>query len=186
MHVHDALRTRRTIHRYRPDPVPGDVVRRALEAAILAPNHRLTQPWRFVLLGRDSRRPLADRNVALKTAGDGAPLSPEACDRIRGKILDPPGCLVVGCVRSDDPLRWMEDREAVACAVQNVCLSLHGDGVGSKWSSGGITRHADAYAAAGLDPDDVEIVGFVWMGYAAETPAAPARSPLDEVYREAP
>lgn len=186
MHVHDALRTRRTVHAYRTDPVPIDVVRRALEAAILAPNHRLTEPWRFVLLGRAGRAPLADRNVALKAPADGAELSPGARERIRRKILDPPGCLVVGCTRSDDPIRQREDRWAVACAIQNLALSLHADGVASKWSSGAVTRHPDAYRATGLDPDEVEILGFVWIGYAAEVPDAPARSPLETVYREVP
>lgn len=186
MNVHDALRTRRTIHRFRREAVPDGVVRRALEAAVLAPNHRLTEPWRFVMLGRESRRPLADRNVVLKTPTDGPAPTPDAAARVRAKILDPPRCLVVGCRLSDDPIRQREDRQAVACAIQNVFLSLHADGVGSKWSSGAITRHPDAYAAAGFDPAEVEIVGFVWIGYAAEVPDAPARGPLESVYREEP
>lgn len=181
MHLHDALATRRTVHHYREEAVPGEVIRRALEAAILAPNHRMTQPWRFVLLGRAAREPLVARSVDLRS---GPPAPPEVVERIRGKIVGPPHCLVVACLRSDDDFRMGEDRAAVACAIQNLSLSLHADGVASKWSTGAITRDPAAYAAAGLDPDEVEITGFIWIGFAAMVPDAPARTPLDEVFSE--
>lgn len=181
MHVHDALTTRRTVHHYREEAVPDEVIRRAVEAATLAPNHRMTQPWRFVLLGRSAREPLVARSAELRS---GPPAPPEVIDRIRGKIVGPPHCLVVGCIRSDDDFRMGEDRSAVACAIQNLSLSLHADGVASKWSTGAITRDPAAYAAAGLDPTEVEIMGFVWIGFADQVPEAPARKPLAEVFSE--
>lgn len=183
MNLHDALKSRRTIHHYRPDPVPEGVIRRALEAAILAPNHRLTQPWRFVLLGRQSREPLARRSIELRNPS-APPATPEVVARIRSKIVGPPHCLVVACTRTDDDFQMGEDRQAVACAIQNLFLSLHADGVGSKWSTGAITRDPAAYAAAGLDPDEVVIMGFIWIGYADVVPPTPVRRPLDEVFSE--
>lgn len=184
MHVHDALTTRRTVHHYRLDQVPTEVIRRAVAAAILAPNHRMTQPWRFVQLSRSARDPLVDRSVELRSGGDRPPATPEVVERIRGKITGPPHCMVVACLRCDDDFRMGEDRAAVACAIHNLSLSLHADGVASKWSTGAITRDAAAYAAAGLDPDEVEIMGFVWIGYAEVVPEPPARKSIDEVFSE--
>lgn len=184
MTVHDAIRTRRTIHRYRRDPVPLDVVRRAVEGAVLAPNHRLTEPWRFLLLGRQARAPLADFAVRRKTEAADAPPPPEIEARIRAKVLDPPLALLVQCSVSDDPIRQSEDRSAVACALQNLALSLHAEGIGTKWSSGGLVRDPRTLELFALDPAEGRVEGIVWIGYPAEVPEAPARSPLGAVYRE--
>ncbi|MEN9581897.1 MAG: hypothetical protein RJA70_4906, partial [Pseudomonadota bacterium] len=66
MDVLEALLSRRTIHDYLPEPVAPSILRRALEAALAAPNHRMTEPWRFVQVGPEMRRRLADIAVGLK------------------------------------------------------------------------------------------------------------------------
>ncbi|MBK8979042.1 MAG: nitroreductase [Planctomycetes bacterium] len=185
MHVRDALLGRRTVHAYRPDPVPAGAIERALEAAIHAPNHRLTWPWRFVRVGRQTRERLADLVVRLAAKpGEDAP--PEAVARARAKVLNPHELIVVTVRRSGDPLLAREDYASAACAIQNLCLSLWADGIASKWGTGGPSRHPDAYAMFGIDPAVDEIVGFVWVGIGDKIPPRPERPPLAELVRQLP
>ena len=185
MDCHEALRTRRTVHRYREEAVPREVVHEALELAILAPNHRLTNPWRFLLLGRESRAALADLAVALKTR-PGDQLAPDIEARVRGKILRPAWGLLVGCIRSEEGHRMQEDRLAVACAIQNLGLALHARGLGTKWSTGAFTTHPQTYAHLGIEPQEIEIQGMVWIGHPEAVPPQPERTPLEDVLRERP
>merc|ERR1719160_1568952 len=93
-----------------------------------------------------------------------------------------PGWLVVTCVESDTQSAGMDDPAGVAredyaaccCAVQNLCLALHADGVGTKWTTGAVNFDPRFAAAAGL-PDDEYVVGTIWFGEAAAQPDAPTK-----------
>ena len=181
--THDTLLSRRTIHRYTSDPVDQDIIRRALEAAHHAPCHRLTFPWRFLLVGPQGRESIADLGVALKQERTGLP--PEAALAARTKLRAPDRLVVVCQAACSDPFQAKEDYAACACAIQNLTLSLAADGVGSKWSSGAITRHPETYRICGIDPSEFEIIGFIWAGHPKETPSV-NRPPLEAVVREIP
>ena len=90
--------------------------------------------------------------------------------------------MVVTQVRTDDEFRSREDHAACSCAIQNMSLSLTADGVGSKWSTGGLTRDRASYDVLGIDQALEEIIGFIWVGLPAETPAV-KRPTLDSVVR---
>ncbi len=185
MDLYDALHNRRTIHRYTRDPLPEGAVDRALAAAILAPNHRLTYPWRFTRVGRETRKPIAELACRLKAKPD-APCTDELAEKVRAKILNPAELIVVSIVRHDDPAIAREDYAAAACAIQNIHLALAGEGVGSKWSSGKVTCHPETYQHLGIDSEREEIIGFVWAGIAENTPKTPERPPLSEFVRSLP
>ena len=185
MDLLETLLARRTVHAYQAEDLPEGAVDRALHAAIHAPNHRLTFPWRFVRVGRASRERLADLVVRLKSK-PGEDLPPEAIAKARAKILNPAELIVVSIVRHDDPLVAREDYAAAACAIQNIHLALWAEGIGSKWSSGKPTRHAETYEMFGVDPEREEIIGFVWAGIAAKVPPTPERPPLGEFVRSLP
>ncbi len=170
------IRSRRTIHLFEPDPVPDEIVLRALDLARWAPNHRLTEPWRFVLLGPETAGAVADLNAELVAAERGE--SAGAAKRARWRAI--PGWLVVTCRRSDDPVREREDYAACACAVQNLQLYLWSEGVGTKWTTGAVTRTARFYELLGLDPARETVVTMLWYGTPAAVPEV-ARRPLDEV-----
>lgn len=180
--THEVIVSRNTAHFYQDKEVPEEALLRALHAAIRAPNHKLTNPWRFVRMGPESREQITELGVALK-CGDEA--SESRRERVRAKLSGPPVLLVVSQVLDEDAFRRKEDYASVACAIQNLSLSLWAEGVGSKWSTGGVTRHEQVYELAGIDSEHEEIVGFVWVGYPLHTATAP-RKALDEVYREVP
>lgn len=180
MDVLAAIHERRTIHSYRPEALEAGVLERALDAAHQAPCHKLTFPWRFVVSGPRAREALANVAVTLKSAGRTLP--PEKITAIQNKILNPAELVVVTQVRCDDEFRSREDYAACACAIQNMTLSLTADEVGSKWSTGGLTRDRATYGVMGIDSALEEIIGFIWVGLPAETPTV-KRPALDSVVR---
>jgi len=184
MNTHTILMTRRTIHDYKADPLPEGALERALEAATRAPNHKLTNPWRFTTMGPQTRTHITEIGVTEKRKSRGE-LTEKAEATIRAKFSRPPELVAVSQVLDADPHRRREDYAAVACAIQNIQISLWSEGIGSKWSSGGVTNADATYQALGIDPSVEEIVGFVWIGFAEIVPDPP-RSPLSEVTRATP
>lgn len=182
MHAREALMSRRTIHFYETTPLPEGALERALNCALRAPNHKLTNPWRFTLAGPETRAAITELGVRLKQ--EKGPLSEAKLAKIRDKLSSPPVLLFISQLRTDDDFRAREDYAAVACAIQNASVSLWSEGVGSKWSSGAVTRHEEAYQIAGIDPEREEIVGFLWAGIPREEVPETPRLPLDAVFRQ--
>ena len=183
----NVLLSRATVHEYSANALPPGVVEIAIEAALAAPNHRLTEPWRFVQVGPRAREELAVLQARLK--GKGRVVGPEDLERTRHKMLTPPELLAVCRVRHPDPTVEREDYGAIACALQNFSLCLWAQGIGSKWSTGAITSHDDTYAILGVDAQATEIVGFLWAGYPARPEGVnkpPRRLGLSEVLRRVP
>ena len=183
MDVHDALRTRRTIQRFAPGPIPEGALDRALEAATFAPNHKLTWPWRFTIPGPEAREALFRIAYRLKLAKKGP--SPDLEARVRATMFDPAHLVVVSQVVDPDPPRAHEDYASCAVAVSNLLLSLHADGVGGMWGTGGITRDAETFAVLGLGANE-RVVAFVYVGRPAVVPQLPKRPPLEQLVRRTP
>lgn len=184
MDLHEALLSRRTIQRFLPGPVPADAIDRALAAAVHAPNHKTTWPWRFTLVGPAARERLFRVGLRLKAAKKG--LTPELEEHVRTDMLFPDRLVVVSQVVDPDRGRAEEDYAACACAIQNLLLSLHADGVGAKWGTGGTLRDPETFDVLGLDPARQRIVGFVWVGRPAIVPQTPRRPALETVVRQVP
>lgn len=172
------LRTRRTIHLFKPEKPPHDIVLEALRLARWAPNHRLTEPWRFYLLGDETAEAIARRNAELVAAQRGANAGQKKLERWRAM----PGWLAVTAQRSDDAQREREDYAATCCAVQNFQLYLWSHGIGVKWTTGDVTRDPRFAELVGFDPEAERLVGLLWYGYPAEVPQT-QRKPLGEVLR---
>jgi nitroreductase len=186
MTVQELIASRRTIHDYEPGPVAEGSIERAVSAATAAPNHRMTEPWRFVRVGPEARQVLVGVSAELK--GGAAALGEPGLQKLRAKMVNPAELLVVCQVRHDKQEIAREDYAAVACAVQNAMLSLWAEGIGSKWSTGAITTDERTYRTLGVDPQREEIVGFLWAGRAArlDVPKPRRRRELAEILRSVP
>jgi nitroreductase len=177
----EVLRGRRTINLYLQTSVPDKLVRGAIEAATWAPNHHVTEPWRFYLLGKKSIAACVQLVREISTAKKDA----KAGDFKAKSWSEKPGWLVVTCRNSDDALMQSEDFAACAAAVQNFMLYLWKAGVGSKWTTGEITRNARFNEIVGIDTDAESVVGLIWYGYPKLTPSQ-QRADLADVLTELP
>lgn len=181
------IRSRTTVHDFTTQALPEGALQRALEAALTAPNHRMTEPWRFVRVGVETRERLAVIQARLKDKTD--PPSADAVARARAKMLASAELVVIGRAVHKDAGVGREDYAAIACAVQNIGLSLWAEGIGSKWSTGGVTTDPETYRCVGLSAVEVEIVGFLWVGYAQPQAGAkkpPRRLSVSQVFTEVP
>jgi nitroreductase len=174
----EVLRGRRTINLYLQMPVPGALVRDAIEAATWAPNHHVTEPWRFYVLGKETIAACIERVRELVTAKKDA----KAAAFKAASWAEKPGWLVVTCKREGDDLQQREDYAACCAAVQNLMLYLWKAGVGSKWTTGDITRDPRFRDIVGIG-DKEFVVGLIWYGYPKLTPEQ-SRSDLADVLVE--
>jgi nitroreductase len=176
------IRTRRTVHLFKPRPVPAlHQIRQAVDLARWAPNHRLTEPWRFYLLGPSTSEALSRLNASLVEAKRGK----EAAKIKLQRWLDVPGWLVVTCAVSHDPVRAREDYAACCCAVQNLQLYLWSAGIGVKWTTGDVTREPQFFELIGVDPAQEALVALLWYGYPDEIPVT-ERKPIENILFELP
>ena len=175
------LRGRRTIDQYIQTPVPEHLILEAIEVATWAPNHHVTEPWRFVLPGPETIKRIIDLNATIVAARK----TPEHGEHKRKLWQEKPGWLVVTCAHCDDAVRAQEDYAACSAAIQNLMLYLWKAGVGTKWTSGVVTRDPRFLNIIGADPDAEYVVGMLWFGYPKITPAQ-SRKSVDDVLTRLP
>ena len=160
MDVETAIRTRRTHKAFRPDPVPREVLGELFDLARWAPNHNLTNPWRFRVLGPRALERLK------RAAG------PEA-----GPKLDrAPTLVVCSCVLGGDPVQDEEDLHATACAAYIVLLGAHARGLAGYWRTPEVLRTPEGREAIGLGEDE-RFVALIHLGPPRQEREAPEREP---------
>jgi len=157
------LLARRSVVKYDlAKQVPAEVTTQALEAAILAPNHFLSEPWRFYTCGPETKGKLCGLNEDKRKAAEGVPE------------------MLVVTIASEHSLSeklGLEDHAAVAAAVQNFMLSLASNGVGSKWMTGALgAAPEDVLAAAGAGSGE-KLMGVIWYGFPAKPLSEENRAP---------
>ena len=164
MDVETAIRTRRTHKAFRPQPVPRKLLDDLLDLARWAPNHNLTNPWRFRVLGPQALERLKD------AAGpDAAP-----------KLDRAPTLVVCSCALSGDPVQDEEDLHATACAAYIVLLAAHARGLAGYWRTPGVLREDRGRAAVGL-PQNERFVSLIHLGEPMQQREAPQRAPASQV-----
>lgn len=178
----DVLRGRRSIDLFEAEPVDSRVLLEAIEVARWAPNHRLTEPWRFYIIGPTTAAVIVELAAALDTAAKGE----KAGAARRARLAAIPGFFVLTTRKSpDDALQEREDYAACCCAAQNLMLYLWRRGIGVKWTTGGITRNERFYELLGIDAARETIVGFFWYGIPKAVPTQKRRA-VSEIVTERP
>ncbi len=162
MDVETAIRSRRTHKAYAPDPVTRREVEELLELARWAPNHHLTAPWRFRVVG-----PAALERLQAAAGPEGAV-----------KLERAPTLIVASAeLGGEDPIADEEDLHATAVAAYIVLLAAHARGLAGYWRTPGLLRTAEGRAAVGL-ADSERFVGLLHLGHPRQQPPPPERPPI--------
>lgn len=180
--VLDAIRNRRSVGKMTADVPDRSLVRQVLEAGTWAPNHHLTEPWRFFVLEGDARdelgRVMAD--VAGRREADPARRS-EVSAKAATRPLRAP-CVIAVAVEPSPKITVPEIEEIAAgcAAAQNMLLAAHALGLAAIWRSGWIAFEPEIAAHFKLSPH-ARMLGFIYLGYPAMDAPDRQRRPVDSV-----
>ena len=169
-----AIRNRRTVRDFLDTPVPRDVLERVLEAATWAPNHRITEPWRFFVLQHGEQARVKVARLVHDWTLDNIPNPNEvtrrkSAEKAQREILDSPSFVYVYSVPGVNDEVTRENYAAVCCAVMNLSLAAYAEGLGVGWSTGKATKPGDLAETIGADTS-WDIVGALFIGYPARMP----------------
>jgi len=177
--VLQAIQTRHSIGKVRPDGVPREVIEKLLDAAVQAPNHYHVRPWRFVVLTGNGRNRLGEV-MAQSMKARFPQLNEEALDRERAKPLRAPVLIIVGVdVPSEPKVLEMENICAAAAACENILLAAHALGLAAKWRTGDAARDPAVKNFLGFG-EDQPIVSILYIGYPDMIPDAAPRPGFED------
>jgi len=179
MELFEAIHTRMSIGKVKPDPVPRELIERMLEAGAQAPNHHKVQPWRFIVLTGAARERLGEVMAqALLRRQPQAP--PEVVAAERAKPLRAPVIIAVGVDRPSGPkVVEIENICAAAAATENMLLAAHALGLAAQWRTGAAAEAPEVKALLGLAPDQA-LISFVYVGWCLVEPQGYTRPPASE------
>jgi nitroreductase len=160
MELEEAIRTRRTHKAYRPEPVDRATLEELFDLARWAPNHNLTSPWRFRVLG-----PQALERLKRAAGPEGA-----------AKLDRAPTLVVCSCVLTGDRIQDEEDLHATACAAYIVLVAAHGRGLAGYWRTPEVLRTEEGRRAVRL-PVGERFVGLIHLGHPVQDQRVPERAP---------
>jgi nitroreductase len=161
--LEEAIRTRRTHKAYRAEPVPRSTLDELFELARWAPNHNVTNPWRFRVLGPESL----------------ARLKEAAGREAAAKLERAPTLIVASVIRVGDPIQDEEDLIATAVASYIVLLGAHARGLAGYWRTPEVLRRPEGRAAVGVGEDE-HVLGLLHLGPPRQQKEAPGRLPPSE------
>ena len=154
MNIIDIIKSRRMIKKFKSERINRDVILSWLSAASMAPNHRMTEPWKIVFVGPETRA-----NLNHKTDFGNAPT-----------------VITILSKQGKNEVEREENRSASSCFIQNFMLAAWAEGVGTFWSSIGITPKNRAVLKV---PEDYDVIGVLAVGYPDEVPEAKPRTPVE-------
>jgi nitroreductase len=176
MSIDDTIRNRRSIKEFTDREPTRDQIEALLETAVLAPNHRMTEPWRFYVLGPEARRAYG---AALGARKAKRVEDPEAAVAVIEKVAAThaalPCMIAFALVQDENPEIREEDYAAAFMGIQNLSLAAEAGGLGTHIKSGAVMNDPRARAAVGL-PDGERIVAIVNVGEPASRPEPKPRA----------
>jgi nitroreductase len=169
LEVNRAIETRQSIGRVKQDPVPRELVKKILQSAVHAPNHKLTEPWRFhVFIGKGrgefarARAELA--RLQARAEGEEEEFAAGRISRERKKAFRAPVVIAVISKGGRDEVETLENYAACAAAVQNMQLTAHSLGLATIWRTGTFAYHPYMRDFFELEEND-KIVAYLYLGY---------------------
>lgn len=175
-----AIRNRRSIGKVLPDIPDRDLIEQVLEAGTWAPNHHLTEPWRFFVVQGDARSRLGHAMGEIAAARETAPDRARAvATATAAKPLRAPVLIAIGVEPGPDAPQ-IEEVAAVSAAAQNMLLAADAVGLAAMWRSGWIAFTPELRDFFGLSPRG-SLLGFIYLGFAAMEPPLRSRTPFPEI-----
>ena len=177
MSVYEAIHSRRMNNEFTDDVPPRESMERMIDAAIWAPNHRLTNPWRFFVLEQGGVKraevaQLAYDNIFERSGNH------DNADGSRQRVLDAPALIYVYSVPGDREDITQENYAAACCAVQNLLLAAVAEGLAGDWSTGNTTRHPRLAETLGAEADWT-MVGALFIGQPSRPSASVRAAPAE-------
>jgi len=193
--LHTFLRSRRSIRRFRPEPIPTEVLDRILTTATFAPSAHNGQPWRFVVLVTPESRSRLIVNLAGKfcrdMTADGMPERDiqDRTERTSRRIKEAP-IIVVLCQdltrvnTQSDKVRMLTElkmgAQSIAVAGLQILLAAQVEGLGGTWICWPLFAPEETRQALNL-PQEWEPQAMIFLGYPAENPEVPKRIPMENI-----
>ncbi|GAA0299474.1 nitroreductase [Gracilibacillus halotolerans] len=167
MDLTSIMKNRRSVSVYSDKPVSPSLIEEFLETAVYVPNHKLTEPWRFVFITDESKEKLAEINRKIAVEKN------KVTDPEQAKVVSDTGyekiksipfiMFVINKLHEDEKLRE-EDYAATSCVIQNLSLLAEEEGMSVFWKTGKLSDCEETRQLIGLK-DDERIVGMLYIGY---------------------
>ena len=183
--VLQSIRDRRSHKAFTNRPVGEDDIRTLLDAAVLAPNHKMTQPWSFAVLGKLAKKRYGEIKAALRVATEDPAVAEEKRQKMIADLSAIPAVIVVMQKLEGDAHRKREDYAAVFMAIQNMLLVATSMGLGSKVHTGDILNAVPMRELVHADEHE-QIVAIVHVGEPLEEMKPKARIAAAEKTRWIP
>lgn len=174
--VYEAIFGRRMSKEFTAAAVPRAALERMFDASVWAPNHRLTEPWRFFVLEKDSpaRAKVADLAWQLaydNVASPNETIKRHVADNNKNRVLDAPALVYAYSVPGPNDETTQENYASVCCAIHNMALAAVAEGLNLDWSTGTVTKHPKLAETLGAQ-SDWAMVGALFIGEAADEPVS--------------
>lgn len=181
MDVFEAIQHRRSIRQFTDRPIRREEIERLIDAAVQAPNHRMTQPWHFYVLGPHARRGYGEVLGARKAKKVEDPVAALAViEKVASAEAAVPVMIAVSMTLDENAEIREEDYAATMMAVQNLLLAAQSMGLGTHVKSGAVMDDARARAAVGAAEGE-RVVAMIQLGEPADTPESKPRRQAGEV-----
>ncbi|MBX2933286.1 MAG: nitroreductase [Ferruginibacter sp.] len=181
--LNELIRSRRSVFpaQFIPGkPVDKEIIEQVITNATWAPNHGQAEPWQFTVFSGKGLVKLSTFQSELYKQKAGEKFNPIKFEKLKNNPLLASHVIAIGMRRTTTKnIPEIEDIEAVACAVQNIYLTVSAYGLGGYWTTGGVTYYDEAKSFFGLNGPD-KLLGFFYIGHVGIQPGAAKRSPLHE------
>jgi nitroreductase len=178
-----AITSRTSVRRFLDRPVSRETIQQLLECAVRAPNHKLTEPWRFAVLTGTAKDRFAEIRAGHRLKRFSDPTSPEAQaagEKVRREARETPVFIVVMVAVSRDDITREEDYAAAMMGIANLMTASQALGLGTYLRTGGMMRDPNLLELVQV-PQDYRVVGIISLGYPADAEAPRRRTPAAEL-----
>lgn len=180
MSLENAIRTRRTVSSFKPTQISDQEIQKALELALLAPNHKHTFPWKFIRVGPQAKLVIANQAVEASLA-KGLNLNAEQKTELVERFTNPTMLAFVQKI-SGTAFQQEEDYATVVCSLHSVMLYFADKGFLSKWSTAGLSTSERTYNALGVQSAQERVIGLLMIGEANQALGPQRRPVLDHLF----